>query len=247
MLKKLLSVLLSLVFVLSFMPGSSAELILPGSVSVIESEAFANCEDAGILTVYNSDASIAEDALTGSGIHTIRCYRDAAQIIDFAERHSIDIEYLDAGLSVTIWVSGGIADLTERQVAAFKQANPQYADVNVNIVARSEGNAVSDLEEADDQPDIFGFVQDQLIILKNMGKLDPAVRADAIRGRNAAGAVKAAEIGNVLYAYPMTADNGIFLYYDNLVLIKTYLNLYLLKNKLLVNSKYQFYNFLKNQ
>ena len=218
MLKKLLSVLFTFVFVLSFMPESLAELILPESISVIESEAFANCENVGILTIYNSNAAIAEDALIGSGIHTIRCYRDATQVIAFAEKHSIDIEYLDVDRSVTIWVSGGITDLTARQVAAFMQANPEYADVPVNIVAISEGDAADVLGQADNQPDIFGFAQDQLIIVKNMGKLDPVVGAEGIRSRNAAGSVKAAEIGDVLYAYPMTADNGYFLYYDKSVI-----------------------------
>ena len=217
MLKKLLSVLLSFAFMLSIMPESLAELILPESVTVIESEAFANCESVGILTVYNSNAAIAEDALIDSGIHTIRCFSDATQIIAFAKKHNIDIEYLDAERSVTIWVSGVITDLTERQVAAFKQVNPQYADVTVNVVARSESDTVSDLEEVEAQPDIFAFAQDQLIVLRNMGKLEPVVGAEAIRSRNVAGSVQAGKIGDVLYAYPMTADNGYFLYYDKSV------------------------------
>ena len=215
--KKLLSLLLACVFVVTIVPVSFAELVLPDAVTVIESEAFADCEDVEILTIYNSDATIAEDALDGSGIHTIRCHRDAEQIIDFAGRHNIDVEYLDAEPDVTIWVGGSIADLTVNQAAAFKRAYPQYADITVNIVSMSESEAVDNLQQADDQPDIFGFAQDQLVVLKGMGKLDPVINAAGIRNRNSAGSVSAAEVGGTLYAYPMTADNGYFLYYDKSV------------------------------
>ena len=216
-LKKSLSILTALIFVLAMIPAAFAELVLPGTTTFIDSEAFAECKDARILTIYNSDAVIAEDALTGSGVQTIRCKRDAAQIIDFASRHNIKVEFLEDDRSLIIWVGGGIADLTEQQTAAFMKAHPEYADVTVSIVTKGEGNAAVDLKETDEQPDIFGFAQDQLIILKNMGKLDPVMNALPIRTRNTAGSVSAAEIGGTLYAYPMTADNGYFLYYDKSV------------------------------
>ena len=214
--KKLFSVLLTFVLSCALISGAVAELVLPEAVSVIDSEAFANCESAQVLTIYNSDATIAEDALDQSGIQVIRCYRSAAQVIDFARRHDIGVEYLDAP-QVTIWVSGGIVGLTENQLNAFKQAYPQYADVTVEIVAKSEAEALGGLEYDDEQPDIYSFPQDQLALLKNMGKLDPVVNAGTIRNRNVAAASDAADIGGTLYAYPMTADNGYFLYYDKSV------------------------------
>ena len=215
--KKLLSVLLALVLISALVPLSSAELVLPEAAAVIGSEAFVDCGNAEILTIYNANATIAEDALDGSGIHTIRCYRGAAEIIAFANRHGIDVEYLDEAPSVTIWVSGTVTSATERQVAAFKTAYPQYADVDVHILAKGEGDAVSDLADAEERADIFGFAQDQLLTLKHMDMLDPVIGAEAIRGRNAAGSVSASELGGTLYAYPMTADNGYFLYYDKSV------------------------------
>ena len=35
---------------------------------------------------------------------------------------------------------------------------------------------------------------------------------------NSVGSVNAASVGGVLYGYPMTADNGYFLYYDRSVI-----------------------------
>ncbi len=217
LLKKLLSVLLTLVFLSAMVTLASAELVLPEAVAVIGPEAFADCEHAEVLTVYHANATIAEDALEGSGIHTIRCYRGATEIIAFARRHGLQVEYLDEASAVTIWVSGSVTDVTERQVAAFKAAYPQYANVDVRILAKGEGDAVSDLADAEERADIFGFAQDQLLTLKHMDMLDPVISADAVRGRNAAGSVSASELGGTLYAYPMTADNGYFLYYDKSV------------------------------
>ncbi len=46
------------------------------------------------------------------------------------------------------------------------------------------------------------------------GALDPIRNEDEIRGRNLSSAVDAATVNNQLYAYPLTADNGYFLYYN---------------------------------
>lgn len=46
------------------------------------------------------------------------------------------------------------------------------------------------------------------------GALEPVPNADEIREANLDEAVAAASVNDTLYAYPMTADNGYFLYYD---------------------------------
>ncbi len=50
--------------------------------------------------------------------------------------------------------------------------------------------------------------------------LVPVVTAVAavVRRENDSGSVKAASVGQVLYAYPMTSDNGYFMYYDKSVI-----------------------------
>jgi arabinogalactan oligomer / maltooligosaccharide transport system substrate-binding protein len=51
--------------------------------------------------------------------------------------------------------------------------------------------------------------------LVNQGALYEITRnKDAIVKQNVAGSVDAASVGESLYAYPMTADNGYFMYYD---------------------------------
>ena len=211
--KKQIALLLMLLLVIACF-ATSAELTIPESVTEIQEEAFAGCESAEVLTILNPNAWIANDALDGSGITLIRCYRAATDIIAFANEHSIPVEYLDAE-HITVWTS--LPDLTARQIGAFKAANPQYSDYVFDVVSASEGDLASDIINCDVPPDIFGFPQDQLAVVKQMGKLDPVSGADSIRSRNSEGAVSAAEVGGVLYAYPMTADNGFFLYYDKSV------------------------------
>lgn len=67
--------------------------------------------------------------------------------------------------------------------------------------------------------DIFGFAQDQISRLVSAGALidvEPE-NAEAVIAENDPGAVAAATVGDVLYAYPLTSDNGYFLYYDKSV------------------------------
>ena len=62
--------------------------------------------------------------------------------------------------------------------------------------------------------DVFTFADDQLKALAAAGALDPIENAEEIKNNNLPGAVDAASVGDELYAYPLTSDNGYFLYYN---------------------------------
>ena len=61
---------------------------------------------------------------------------------------------------------------------------------------------------------MFTFADDQVAALAAAGALDPIPASDAVRSANLSAAVEAASVDNTLYAYPLTADNGYFLYYN---------------------------------
>ena len=65
--------------------------------------------------------------------------------------------------------------------------------------------------------DMFGFAQDQITRLVSAGAVCPIVGDNAafVTAENDAGAALAATVGDTIYAYPMTSDNGYFLYYDS--------------------------------
>ena len=221
-LKQFMALLISAILLCAACSVASAadakELTIPESVSEIQQEAFADCESAEILTILAPDAVIAEDALEGSGIKKIRCKSTAEKVIAFAEKNGLEIEFLTPNV-ITVWLSGGVVDAAKTDIAAFKAQYPEYASVTINVVNANEADSVTALQ-AKTRPDIFGFIHDQLLTLKSLKLLDPvpASREAAIRSRNAAGSVHAAEVSGKLLAYPMTADNGYFLYYDKSVI-----------------------------
>nr|WP_297704662.1 extracellular solute-binding protein [uncultured Butyrivibrio sp.] len=125
-----------------------------------------------------------------------------------------------AGKEVKVWVAENVVDFTNEQIGNFKTQYPQYADVNFTVEAVGEGDAAGNMiTDVTAGADIFGFAQDQLTRLVTAGALEE-VNPDylsAVESANSAGVVEAGKVGNTLYAYPMTADNGYFLYYDKSV------------------------------
>ena len=119
-----------------------------------------------------------------------------------------------------VWVADAAVDFTNQQVEAFKAANPDFADMTVTVEAVGEGDAASKvITDVDAAADIFGFAQDQLARMVAAGAVEivePA-NAEAVKAENDAGAVAAVTMGDELYAYPLTSDNGYFLYYDKSV------------------------------
>ena len=123
-----------------------------------------------------------------------------------------------------VWVAEKAVEFTKAQVEAFKAANPDYADMTVVVEPVGEGDAagkvITDVEAA---ADIFGFAQDQLARMVAAGALELVEEnnAEVVKAENDAGSVAAVTLGGEMYAYPLTSDNGYFLYYDKSVVAAT--------------------------
>ena len=129
----------------------------------------------------------------------------------FAEGYSGDLK---------VWVADAALDFTIAQIDAFKAANPEYANMNVTVEAVGEGDAASKvITDVAAAADIFGFAQDQLARIVAAGAIEivEPTNGEAVKAENDAGAVAAVTMGDELYAYPLTSDNGYFLYYDKSV------------------------------
>ncbi|MGN0342419.1 MAG: extracellular solute-binding protein [Roseburia sp.] len=121
---------------------------------------------------------------------------------------------------VTIWVAEATVDFTQEQVDAFIEANPDYAPYNITIEPVGEGDAAGNLiTDVEGGADIYGFAQDQIARLVSAGALQQigGDYATWIDEQNDAGAASAAKVGDATYAFPITSDNGYFLYYDSSV------------------------------
>ncbi len=121
---------------------------------------------------------------------------------------------------IKVWVADNVVDFTNAQIKNFMDANPQYAGYTVTVEPVGEGDAANGMiNDVLAGADIFAFAQDQLARLVSAGALEvvnPAYEAD-VKANNDAGSIAAATVGGQLYAYPLTSDNGYFLYYDKSV------------------------------
>lgn len=125
----------------------------------------------------------------------------------------------DGTVSLTVWASEEDQAYTQGLINDFIAA---YPDVTFDIQLGSESEStckdtvLTDIEAA---ADVFAFADDQIQALVDAGALQPvsAYYTYDVVAENAAGAVDAATVNGQLYAYPMTADNGYFMFYDSSV------------------------------
>ena len=122
---------------------------------------------------------------------------------------------------VTIWVAEKAVDLTKQQIENFNNSNELGIVFNATVEPVSEADAATQMiTDVEAGGDIFCFAQDQFARLVQAGALAPLGEGAAafVRESNDAGTVAAATSGDTVYAYPLTADNGYFMYYDKSVI-----------------------------
>ena len=122
-------------------------------------------------------------------------------------------------VTLKVWGSQEDQELLGVLVENFKAANPDTTwDISLGVVGEPDAKARY-LEDSAAAADVFAFSNDQLLDLVNADALYEVTRnLDAIVAANSAGSIESATLDGVLYGYPMTADNGYFLYYDKSVL-----------------------------
>lgn len=122
---------------------------------------------------------------------------------------------------IVVWVSDTAVDLTKKQIEAFNHSNDYGLTFHAAVLTVEEGLAAETmLADIKGGGDLYCFAQDQFARLLRAGALDPidASSAATVVNSNTRGTVLAASSGSSLYAYPLTADNGYFMYYDKSVI-----------------------------
>lgn len=116
---------------------------------------------------------------------------------------------------LTVWGEEETLDMLSGMIESFKEHYAGEAEFDISLTAQPDSGAKSALlSDVHNGADIFSFPDDQLAGLAAAGALVPVPNSDEIRQANLEEAVNAATLNNTLYAYPMTADNGYFLYYN---------------------------------
>lgn len=121
-------------------------------------------------------------------------------------------------VTLTVWGAEEDQTMLREMADAFIEAHKDDVNLTIEIGVQSESTAKDTvLKDPEAAADVYSFASDQLLELVNAGALmaipDEMNRAD-IEARNVAGSVEAASVDGKLYAYPRTADNGYFLFYN---------------------------------
>ena len=126
---------------------------------------------------------------------------------------------LAENVALKVWGSQDDQAMLQEMTDAFKAANPDKTyDITFGVVGEPDAKTKY-LEDPEAAADVFAFANDQLYDLLSADALyEVTLNKDEIVAANVAGAIEAASSGDHLYAYPMTADNGYFLYYDKSVI-----------------------------
>lgn len=133
-----------------------------------------------------------------------------------SETEAVTEESKSGKIELTVWAEQDNFTMMNTMIEAFKQKYAGEAEFEITLKAQSEAST-KDIMLADihQSGDIFSFPDDQLLGMIAAGAIDPvADNVEEIKSANVAEAVEAASYKGTLYAYPYTADNGYFLYYD---------------------------------
>ena len=168
------------------------------------------------------------DASTNAGTDTASTSA-AAATTEAATQQTASAEKQD--VSLRMWGAEEDQTMLQGMIDSFVANYADVANITVELGVQSEADTkdtvLTDIEAA---TDVYAFASDQLRELVNAGALqsiddmDAALEAYAnksvadVKSANAPGSVDAATIDGTLYAFPMSADNGYFLYYDSTVI-----------------------------
>lgn len=122
-------------------------------------------------------------------------------------------------VKLTVWGSEASQEMLREMADEFIQLHAKEAEIEIVLRVEDEDtvadNAVNNPEQL---ADVFSFAGDQTMRLVNAGVLKPVEQgADEIAEANGGAdstAITAASSDGVLYAYPLTASNGYFMYYN---------------------------------
>ena len=122
---------------------------------------------------------------------------------------------------ITVWCPELAVDLTKKQIDDFNASNTDGIKLNATIEAVSEADSATQmLTDVEAGADLYFFAQDQIARLIQAGALTQLGDAAAafVAENNDAGSAEAVKAGDAYYAYPLTSDNGFYMFYDKSVI-----------------------------
>lgn len=118
-------------------------------------------------------------------------------------------------VELAVWAEESNLDMLEGMIESFKENYKDEAQFEITLVENSDATTKDTLlGDIHNAADVFSFADDQLPGMVAAGAIEPVPNAEEIKAANLEESVEAASVSDTLYAYPMTADNGYFMYYN---------------------------------
>ena len=118
---------------------------------------------------------------------------------------------------IKVWCAENITELMKTQIADFNSSNKLGITFNATVEPVGEADAATSMTtDVEAGADLFCFAQDQtarLIQANALAELGNAA-TEFVKNNNDKASVTAVTSGDKLYGYPLTSDNGYFMYYD---------------------------------
>lgn len=121
-------------------------------------------------------------------------------------------------VTLNLWASEDEQVIMEGFVKGFVEEHKDEVKLNIKVSTQSEDDVAtvvtSDIEAAGD---VFSAPNDQLAGLAKSGAIAEISQEEYkdVITRNTPGSIQASKVGDKLYGFPRTADNGFFLYYNS--------------------------------
>ena len=161
---------------------------------------------AGLLTASMTAAILSGCGQSGDDLESVNPEETTEQTV---------AEDPNQTVALTVWGAEEDQALLTEIVNSFQEEYKGMAQFEITVAAESESTCKDTLlGNLENGPDVFTFADDQLMTMVAAGALQPVLDAETVKAENAEGAVEASTVNDTIYAYPMTADNGCFMYYN---------------------------------
>lgn len=118
-------------------------------------------------------------------------------------------------ITLKVWAEETQHPTVQKMIDSFIEQYKGQADFDITLEAQPDSSTRDVLlGDVQNGADVFSFPDDQLSAMVAGGALAPVTDVQKVKDEMILEAVAAATINDTLYAYPMTADNGYFLYYN---------------------------------
>lgn len=159
-------------------------------------------------------AALAAASLSGCGADS---GQPADQVADGAQGTDQETEKKadDGKVQLRIWSGEEDKDLIATIADNFIAEHASEADITIEWEPMVEGECRSNLlGDVLNAPDVYTTTDGDIRAIAAGGAASEVLNPDEIRANNLDSSVEAMTIGDRIYGYPLTADNGYFLYYN---------------------------------